>query len=190
MSASRSLPTLIRDCQPQTPSTESALGGLSFPKRDAKRSYQSTRSAPGRLSTSIQDPTTLPEGALSVPDGNHTSTLGRDKAFGLPEVIHALPASQHMLLQRSLLAALSRPRRKRKRRKRHDPEDGTKAAKDLLISCFSPTSRPLPITSPAFSSVQVAYCNAEPPGSKLHDERCADVREAYRTLRFLDTIDP
>ena len=59
-----------------------------------------------------------------------------------------------------------------------------------MISCFHPTSRPLPTTSPAFSSALVAFCNAEPPGSKLHDERCADVREAYRTLHFLNIKDP
>ena len=85
----------------------------------------------------------------------YTPKLGKDTAFGLPEAIQALPASQHILLQRSLLAALSRPRRKRKRRKRHQPDIDTKAENDLLISCFHPTSRPLPTTSPAFSSARL-----------------------------------
>ena len=168
----------------------SALGGLSLSIRASKRSHPSTLSALGRLSTSIRVSKPLPPGVVSVLDGSHTSNLGRAQAFGLPEAIRAIPASQHLLLQRSFLATHSRPRSRKKRRKRQDQEGRKLAAEAFLLSCFNPTTRPLLTTSPAFSSAVVAFCNAETPGSKLHDERCADVREAYRTLRFLNATDP
>ena len=101
---------------------------------------------------------------------------------GLATTVQGLKTEDEWLLLRSLQVAQQPVSGTRKRRRRR---------KDKLSSTEIQTLQgSIDVAGAKFSDSVVAYCDEEEAGSKISVERCADVREAYGTLRYLNGADP